>query len=212
MRNKWKSLPKKTRGILLSLLSVIGLGAVLFLCLLSIVLFGSRDQIHGTAEVMIILGCQVTETGPAQSLEDRLVKALEYLEEFPDIAIIVSGGQGSNEPCTEAEAMALFLIEAGIAPEQIYQEGNSRNTHQNLSYSRTLMEEEGITGDVLIVSSGFHLARASMLWQRVGGDPEILSLLAADVTDMPSWIKSHIREPLALVKSFIFDHGQVVLP
>lgn len=196
----------------LKLLGFLVLFAVMsFSILLGIVVHGSQDNLYGEPETMIILGCQVMTTGPSQSLADRLDKALWYLEQFPDLDIIVSGGQGDNEPTTEAYAMATYLVAYGVNESQIFQEGNSRNTHQNLSFSRTIIEEHQLSENVVIVSSGFHLTRAQMLWKRVGGTMETLSVLAAPVTHFESFIKSHIREPLALVKSFLFDQGRVSL-
>lgn len=209
--SKIENMPKILRRLLLFSILCVFSGCLFFLCLLGIVLYGSEDMMRNQPETMIILGCQVMEDGPSRSLADRLDRAVEYLIEFPDLDIIVSGGQGDNEPTTEAFAMANYLLERGIDSGQIYQEGNSRNTHQNLSFSRYLMEEEGLSESVVIVSSGFHLSRATFLWNRVGGDVGNLSVLAAEVTDFPSFLKSHMREPLALVKSFLFDQGQVVL-
>lgn len=208
-----KNCPPKLKKVVVTLLLLIVCGVGGFLLLLGVVLQGSRDGIQGNPEIMIVLGCQVMPSGtPSQSLADRLNKALSYWAENPEILIIVSGGQGDNEPTTEAYAMAQYLINGGVDQTQIFQEGNSRNTHQNLSYTMALMVQEGLTGDIVIVSSGFHLTRAKMLWGRVGGDTDTLSLLAAPVTHQASFIKSHIREPLALVKSFLFDQGQVALP
>lgn len=209
MKVKWNKLPLIWKKTLTFLLIVLTFATGTFLFLLGLVLSGSRDQIQGSPEIMIVLGCQVMDWGPSQSLADRLDCALDYFQENPEMIIIVSGGQGDNEPTTEAFAMAQYLMERGVAEEQIYQEGNSRNTHQNLSFTRTLMEKEGLSGDILVVSSGFHLQRAKLLWKRVGGDPAQLSLLAAPVTDVPACIYSHVRESFALVKSFFFDQGQV---
>ena len=58
---------------------------------------------------------------------------------------------------------------------------------------------------VVLVSSGFHLARIKMLWARAGGRAENVSTLAAPVSHAPSAVKMFFREPLALVKSFVFD-------
>lgn len=211
LKEKIQALPKFVQICIVFICVSISIGTLSFLALLGIVLYGSEDVMRNEPKTMIILGCQVMESGPSSSLADRLDKALAYLGEFPDLEIIVSGGQGDNEPTTEAFAMAQYLIDRGADPERIYQEGNSRNTHQNLSFSRLIMEEEGLSEDVVIVSSGFHLTRASFLWERVGGDGDNLSVLAAEVTDLPSFIKSHFREPLALVKSFLFDQGRVEL-
>ena len=56
---------------------------------------------------------------------------------------------------------------------------------------------------VLIVSNGFHLTRARMLAERAGFDN--ISTLAAPSSHLPSRLKMYVREPLALVKSFLFD-------
>ena len=56
---------------------------------------------------------------------------------------------------------------------------------------------------MIIVSNGFHLTRAKMLAGRIGY--ENVSTLAAPSSLVPSRLKMYIREPLALVKSFVFD-------
>ncbi len=58
---------------------------------------------------------------------------------------------------------------------------------------------------VVLVSSGFHLTRARVLWERASGGAGELSPLAAPCTHVPSRLKMYIREPFALVKSFLFD-------
>ncbi len=208
MKNISKKLTQKQRIILISLCILLVIGFSFFLFLFGFVLYHSHDNIQGEPEIMIILGCQVLETGPSQTLIDRLEKGLSYLDEFPNMEVIVSGGQGSNEPCTEAEAMYEYLVERGVNSSQIYQEGKSNNTHENLTYSIQYIEELGLSGDVIIVSSGFHLGRAKILWERVGGKVDSLSVLAAPVTHVPSRIHSHFRESLAVVKSFLFDQGR----
>ena len=66
-------------------------------------------------------------------------------------------------------------------------------------------EEAGvdIKSGVMIVSNGFHLTRARMLAGRAGF--ENISTLAAPSSHVPSRLKMYIREPLALVKSFVLD-------
>ena len=157
--------------------------------------------------MMIVLGCQVKSYGPSQTLQDRLDTALDYLEDHPDMTVVVSGGQGPDEPTTEAQAMYDYLVEHGVDSGQILQEGESHNTAQNLRYTMQLLSEEGYdtTQEMLVVSSDFHLARVRMLWGRVWGSDENLSTLAAPVTHTPTAIQMFFREPLALVKSFVLD-------
>ena len=84
---------------------------------------------------MVILGCQVKPWGQSILLQDRLDKALDYLEEHPDVQVVVSGGQGPDEPTTEAQAMYDYLTEHGVEPERIWQEDQSHNTWQNVRYT-----------------------------------------------------------------------------
>lgn len=201
-RYKGKSLVTWKRALLALFLA----GVLTFSALLGAVLYGSYDHIQGQPEVMLILGCQVQESGPSVLLRDRLDQGLAYLEEHPDMLVVVSGGQGSNEPSTEARAMADYLLAAGISQERILLEEDSHNTMQNFQYSAQLLEEKGFDledTEVLVVSNGFHLTRARMLAQRFGFGA--VSTLAAPSSHAPSRLAMYVREPLALVKSFVLD-------
>lgn len=190
-----------------ALITLFCVGVLAFSALLGAVLYGSYDHVQGNPQVMVILGCQVKSWGPSILLRDRLDKALEYWEENQDITIVVSGGQGPDEHISEAQAMYDYLVENGVEAERILMEDRSHNTVQNLTCTMELLQAEGYdTGDdIVVVSNGFHLTRVRMLWERVFGSDDNLSTLAAPSSHAPSRYKMYVREPLALVKSFIFD-------
>lgn len=196
---------RKVHPILKAFLALAAAGAVVFALLLGQVLGGARDHVEGDPQAMIILGCQLHDWGPSIMLQDRLDKALEYLADHPDITVVVSGGQGENEPATEAQGMADYLAEHGVDREHIILETQSHNTNQNLRFSARHLEEAGIDikDGVIIVSNGFHLTRAKMLAGRIGF--ENVSVLAAPSSHTPTRLKMYIREPIALVKSFVLD-------
>ena len=198
---------KYLAGWIRALLALILVGVLSFCGLFACVMYGAYDHIQGEPEVMVILGCQVKPWGPSILLQDRLDKALDYLEEHPDVQVVVSGGQGPDEPTSEAQAMADYLTAHGVEEEKVLLEPDSHNTAQNLDYSRRLLDREGIdTSDgVLLVSNGFHLTRARMLAERAGF--EQVSTLAAPASHLPSRLYMYVREPLALVKSFLFDRA-----
>lgn len=181
------------------------LGILVFGALLGQVLSGARDDINSEPKAMVILGCQLHEWGPSVMLRDRLDKGLDYLADHPDMLVVVSGGQGENEPVAEAQGMADYLAEHGVARENIILEDKSHNTHQNLTYSARRLAEAGvdIKDGVVIVSNGFHLSRVRMLAGRAGY--ENVSTLAAPSSHTPTRLKMYIREPIALVKSFVLD-------
>lgn len=194
------------KKLLYAILAIILVGVVCFGVSLGIVLGGSRDDVDGTPDYMIILGCQVMPWGPSITLQDRLNEALLWLEDHPDTTVVVSGGKGTDEVLSEAQAMANYLVDRGFPEEQILLEDRATNTKENLLYSMELLKLEP-GEDVIVVSNGFHLARTRMLWSRLGGDREDLSTLAAPMSHRPSILKQHLREPLALIKSFLLDWG-----
>ena len=190
-----------------ALIALALLGVLVFGTLLGAVLHGSYDRVEGEPKIMVILGCQVKPWGPSILLQDRINKSAEYLKNHPDVVVVASGGQGPDEPMTEAQAIHDALVAQGIDSGRILQEDRSNNTNQNLRYSMALLEENGYDTDsgIVVVSNGFHLTRVRMLWVRIHGDDENLSTLAAPSSHVPSRYKMYIREPIALVKSFILD-------
>ena len=196
---------RRLAGWIKVLAALVLAGALCFALLLGQVLAGSRDDVNGDPKAMVVLGCQVKPWGPSVLLQDRLDKALEYLTAHPDVTVVVSGGQGPEEPSTEAQAMEDYLAEHGVSRERIIQENLSHNTDQNLRWSARHLAEAGIDvkDGVIIVSNGFHLTRVRMLAGRIGY--ENVSTLAAPSSHIPSRLKMYIREPIALVKSFVLD-------
>ena len=196
---------KRKRPWLRALLCLVLAGIAVFAALLGQIRRGARDDLHGDPGVMIILGCQVKSWGPSLLLQDRLDTALAYLEDHPELTVVVSGGQGEDEPVSEAQCMYDYLTAHGADPGRILLEDRSHNTLQNFQLSRALLEEEGydLAQGVLVVSNGFHLTRAKMLAGRVGFTD--VSTLAAPSSHVPSRVYMLFREPLALVKSFLFD-------
>lgn len=198
---------RKLHPLLRVVIGLVGLGLICFAILATIVSIGKQTYIQGTPRAMIILGCKVEESGPTQMLKDRLNTALDYLNGLDSpIPVIVSGGQGLDEPETEAAAMADYLSQAGYNEAYIYLEDNSHDTAENLGYSVALLESLSLDpaeDEILIVSNGFHLTRARMLAERFGYGH--VSNLAAPSSHLPSRISMFFREPLALVKSFLLD-------
>ena len=188
------------------LLGLILAGVLAFAVLLGVVLSGAHSSVSGDPQVMIVLGCQVKPWGPSVLLQDRLDTALAYLQDHPDMTVVACGGQGADEPESEARAIADYLTENGVSKRNIFLDEDSHNTHQNLENAARLLSENDLDPartQVVVVSNGFHLTRARMLAQRCGFDE--VSTLAAPESHLPSRLKMYLREPLALVKSFMVD-------
>ena len=109
-------------------------------------------------------------TGPSASLWDRIYAAEEYPKAHPDTIAIVSGGQGDDEPWTEAEVMYTELVYMGIEPERIWVEDKATSTWENMNFALALIEEKtGARPEMLgILSSEYHLFRASLFAKECG--------------------------------------------
>ena len=205
--NSYRGRAGGARKWLIAFLALILAGAVCFLIPLIAVLAGGHDDVQGDPRIMVIFGCQLREDGPSVLLKDRLDTALAYLEERPDMTVVVSGAQGTNEPTSEAQGMYDYLVQHGVDGERIILEDRSFNSKDNVAYSLEALAAGGhdTSGGVVLVTNFFHVTRVRMLWERAGGAGPV-SVLAAPSSHLPSTLKMYIREPLALVKSFFFDH------
>ena len=154
----------------------------------------------------VVLGAKVRESGPSASLWDRIYGARDYLEAHPDVIAVVSGGQGEDEPMTEAKAMYEKLVELGIDENRIWIEDKATSTWENLNFSLDLIEEKtGIRPDTIgIVSSEYHLFRASLFADACG----VSSVLIPARTSVFTQRINHFMREVAGVWHFYVLGGQ----
>ena len=99
----------------------------------------------------------------------RCYRGFEYHQKFPDVPIIVSGGQGHGENITEAKAMKDYLINKGIDESLIIEENKSTNTNENIIYSKKIIETSPTEDyEVVIITNGFHCYRSKLLANKHG--------------------------------------------
>ncbi len=104
-------------------------------------------------------------------LADRIDKAIEVYRKDPTPPILIpSGGRGSDENISEAEAMEQYLLAHGIPREKIIKEDRSKTTRENLIYSKEIIEENGGPGYTALVTSNYHVYRALHLCREIGLD------------------------------------------
>ena len=140
-------------------------------------------------------------TRVSRALKQRLDRAAEYLRDNPGTLVIVSGGQGSGEDITEAEAMEDYLIEAGIGAKRIRKEEKSVNTVQNIRFSRAMMEGE--RPSIGIVSNDFHIFRAVHIAKAQGIDAFGIPA-PTEIFMRPHYMT---REAFALVKDLLLGNA-----
>lgn len=177
------------------------LAAVLAYCAASMIIMrAGRSTPPEDLECLIVLGAMVRPDGlPTRALRYRLEAARSYLAEHPTTIAIVSGGQGADEPVSEAAAMACWLADRSVGSERIIQESTSTTTAENLSLSTQLVP--GLRKRRIgIVTNDFHLYRSLLIarkqgFQRVWGVPA-----ASTPENLPVNLA---RECFALIKNRI---------
>lgn len=85
--------------------------------------------------------------------------------------IVPSGGRGADEPRSEGEAMAEYLVEQGIPQESVLPETTSRTTAENIRNAVALV---GSPGPYLLVTSDYHVLRTATLARRAGVDAQVV--------------------------------------
>lgn len=128
-----------------------------------------RDCSH-----IMILGCGFRKDGTLPPLlRGRVDKAIEFWkmqqeENKPAAIFVPSGGQGPHECMAEAQAMENYLLSQGIPKSSILPEMNSRNTYQNMAYSKELIEEKDPHAKVVFSTTNYHVFRSGV-WASLAG-------------------------------------------
>ncbi len=161
--NLWHKLPAVGRGWILAVVIV---GGCIFVLTEARIIKSFGMQGEPDLDYVIVLGAQVRDNGPSVVLQYRLDAAYEYLISNEETICIVSGGQGYNEPFSEAEGMKAYLIGKGISDRRILMEAESHTTKENIRNSMTLLDPE--SDRVGIVTNNFHLYRGCGIARKSG--------------------------------------------
>ena len=157
------------------IVSIILVIAIL-LCFVNFGIFEVKAIKYGSAvpeentSWLIVLGAKVTDGHPSVEFTARLKEALEYSNDNPNTKIILTGGQGSDEEKSESEAARIWMTSNGIAADKIYSEDKSTSTEENFKYAGMIIKSNGgsLDDSIVVVSSEFHLYRASKLAKGAG--------------------------------------------
>lgn len=137
---------------------------------IQIITFGNSKP-DKDADYVILLGSQMWNSGPSMDYQARIEAAYEYLIDNPKTKLIATGARGRNEPCSEAQGAADYLIRKGIDRNRIIIEDNSYSTLENITNAKQLILKESkdpVDCKVVIVSATYHLYRAAYIAKKLG--------------------------------------------
>lgn len=150
---------------------------------------------------LVVLGCAAHGDKPSWMLTDRLEKAYSVLEENPDIICVVTGGKGNDEQYSEAYVMKKYLVEKGISPSRIITEEASESTEENLLYTKNIIELNGLSKNIVIVTDRFHELRARIWAEKWGFE----NIYAACCETRPYLVIGYwFREMFGLARLYVF--------
>ena len=186
-------------------LCVLACTAALFFCLLFalVCICAHRKRDLHAADCIVVLGAKVHPDGRlSRTLLWRCERAWELWRGGLSGELIVCGGRGGDEPCTEASAMAEYLRERDVPSAQIYLEDRSVNTVENLRNAQRIMTEKGWKRAIL-VTSDYHLQRALWLARDLGmnacgaaarSNPRPMKRIKARLRESVSWMLYFVRK------------------
>lgn len=205
MLQRWSEFSRSGKVCKWIFLAGVSAVLVLLLSLETLVIMESGgDDPEKPASAVIVLGAGVNGEIPSLSLQTRIDAAAAYLKENPEVPAVLSGGKGSGETISEAEAMRRGLAMQGIDEERLWLEERSVDTSENFRFSIEVLTEHGVdtTDTVAVVTNDFHLFRAKLIARRAG-----MTDLVGIPAKLPLWLEGnyYVREAFASVKTLVFN-------
>ena len=201
-----KAFPKFSKVVTRIFTIILCLGLLVVAVTECLIIKASFGTPHEQVQYLVVLGAKVRQDGPSVSLQNRIDAAYEYLTQHPSTIAIVTGGQGPDEPMTEAACMYENLVKMGIDPSRIWQEDKATSTWENLNFTLNLIEEK--TGSrpqrLGVLSSEYHLFRASLFTRACGAE---FVGVPAHTTRLSQMVNHFMRE-VAGVWHYILLGGQ----
>lgn len=138
--------------------------------------FRAPDRLPLEVDGVVVLGGALSvqrshERGRPELTEagDRLTALIELARRYPQAKLLFTGGSAalSKQPLREADLIADFLGRLGMGSDRLILERDSRNTHENVVFSKALADPAD--GQVwLLVTSASHMPRAVGVFRRYG--------------------------------------------
>ena len=139
-------------------------------------------------------------------LKRRIDKAVQAFQQSknPHIRLIASGGQGSDEKISEAQAMYNYLVEHTDVPkEAIILEEKSTTTYENLLFSKELGEQLVENPRFLFVTNDYHVFRTSTYARQIGMQGDGLGCSTASYYIPSAFIREYVAMCVKMKKLFI---------
>ena len=153
------------------------------------------NKIDKEYKVILVLGAGLRNGKPSPVLKDRLDTAYEVYLNNPAAKVIVSGDHGTKT-YDEVNVMKSYLIDKGIASENIFMDHAGFSTYDSIYRAKDIF----LSDKIIIVTQEFHLYRSLYIAKKLNIDAIGIS---ATLRHYSGEIKFELREILARNKDFV---------
>ena len=124
------------------------------------------------ADAIVVLAGGVGESGRAGvGVQERVSKAVSLFRDGVAPRVIISSGFVFT--LREAEVMKAIAVDNGVPADAIILEERAANTFENVQFTSEILRNMGWRR-IALVSSPYHMRRATMTWHKVAPDIEVV--------------------------------------
>lgn len=159
------------------------------------------------------------------SAGDRFIEGLRLARLYPDMKLVITGGDPTLDHTTEGDAdiAERFYREFGIPASRLILERKSRNTEENAAFTAPILLANGLS-ECVLVTSAFHMPRSVGLFRKAGVDfipwpvdykttgEETFSLDFFELGNNAALLEISLHEYVGLVVSYLNGKSDTLFP
>ncbi len=123
------------------------------------------------AGIIILGGCIHSKSSSIYGIPningscERLLEGIKLHNKFPELPVIYTGGSGSvfNQEFKEADIAKQLMSDLGVDTNNVMFERDSRNTYENMSFSKR-MAGDLVSNPWILITSASHMYRAERVF------------------------------------------------
>lgn len=193
--------------------------------------FQHNPELPKQVDGIIVLGGSVQASASKEwqqletnSFHERLSTFIELANQYPNARLVFTGGNASlnREQPTEAEMVRDYFLRAGLQEERLMLENQSRNTAENASLTKQLLNPTA-TQNWVLITTAFHMPRAVGLFCRQGWSvlpypvdhhtlPSKLYAIKFNLSDHANNLAVAVHEWLGLLAYYVTGKIDSLLP
>ncbi|AXA33811.1 YdcF family protein [Francisella adeliensis] len=172
--------------------------------------YSTKIEVCKNTSAIIVLGAGTNNKEPSLNAYDRILKAAEVYDNYPQ-KIIISGGYTSSSNKSEAQIYAKDFKRLGVNKNDLILENNSKDTAENAMFIKHIVANN--SRSLCLITDGLHLQRSKIYFEKNNINTIALasSIPSPELRVLPSSYNIYttqriIHEYFGMVKAYIQTH------